>query len=74
MRLCKIQISTQTNNQIPNISEKNVSTNKNCILRKKSLKFQNPSFNILCKVPFWNKQKCGAGCPGKKAACLMGQP
>ena len=21
------------------------------------LKFQNPSFNILCKIAFWNKQK-----------------
>ena len=37
--------------------EKNVATNENCILRKMGLKFQNPSFNILCKIAFWNKQK-----------------
>ena len=37
--------------------EKNVATNENCILRKMGLKFQNSSFNILCKIAFWNQQK-----------------
>ena len=32
-------------------------TNENWILRKMNLKFQNPSFNILCKIAFWNMQK-----------------
>ena len=48
-----MQISSQKNNQN---WIKNVATNENCILRKMSLKFQNPSFNILCKIAFWNKQ------------------
>ena len=37
--------------------EKNVATNENCILRKMGLKFQNPSFNNLCKIALWIKQK-----------------
>ena len=43
--------------QIMKTREKNVATNKNCILRKMGLKFQSPSFNILFKIAFWNKQK-----------------
>ena len=43
--------------QIIKTREKNVATNENCILRKMGLKFQNPSFNILFKIAFWNKQK-----------------
>ena len=39
---CKYQLK-----QITKTREKNVATNENCILRKLSLKFQNPSFNIL---------------------------
>ena len=50
---CKYQLKLITKTR-----EKNVATNENYILRKKSLKFQNPSFNILCKIAFWNKQKC----------------
>ena len=37
--------------------EKNNATSENCIPRKMSSKFQNPGFNILCKIAFWNKQK-----------------
>ena len=37
--------------------KKNAATNEICILRKKGLKFQNPSFNILCKIVSRNKQK-----------------
>ena len=33
--------------QITKCREKDVSTNENCILKKKSLKFQNPSFNPM---------------------------
>ena len=43
--------------QIIKTREKNVATNENCILRKMGLKFQNPSFNILFKIAFGNKQK-----------------
>ena len=43
--------------QIIKTREKNVATNKKCILRKMGPKFQNPSFNILFKIAFWNKQK-----------------
>ena len=43
--------------QIIKTREKNVATSENCILRKMGLKFQNPSFNILFKIAFWNKQK-----------------
>ena len=75
---CKIQIPTQAHNQ--NLRQ-NVATNENCILRKMGLKFQNPSFSMLCKIAFWNKQKwlnkeliIWSRLPGKKAACLMGQP
>ena len=55
MRQCKMQISTQTDNQ--NYRKENVATNENCILRKMVLKFQNHSFNILYKIAFWNNQK-----------------
>ena len=54
--------------------EKNVATNENCILRKMGLKFQNPSFNILWKIAFWNNRSgwirswC---CSSKTAACLV---
>ena len=54
MRKCKIQISTQTDNQ--NKKKKKVATNGNRILRQMGLKFQNPNYNILCKAAFWNKQ------------------
>ena len=54
MRQFKMQIPTQTDNQN---KRKNVATNENCILRKMGLKFQNSSFNILCKIAFWDKQK-----------------
>ena len=43
--------------QIIKTREKNVATSENCILRKMGLKFQNPSFNILFKIAFWNKKK-----------------
>ena len=43
--------------QITKTTEKNSSTNENSILRKIVLKFQNPSFNILYKIAFWNKEK-----------------
>ena len=36
--------------QITKTREKNVATNEISILRKMILKFQNPSFNILCKI------------------------
>ena len=49
---CKYQLK-----QIIKTKERNVATNENCILKKIGLKLQNPSFNILCKIPFWNKQK-----------------
>ena len=48
------QMSTQADNR--NLCKK-VANNKNYILRKMGLKFQNPNFNILCKIAFWNKQK-----------------
>ena len=51
MRQFKIQISTQTD------QKKMLQTNENCILRKMGLKFRNPSFSILWKIAFWNKQK-----------------
>ena len=64
--------------QIIKTREKNVATSENCILRKMGLKFQNPSFNILFKIAFWNKKKrwirswlYGVGFPRKKVACLM---
>ena len=49
---CKYQLKqiTKTRGQI-------FATNENCFLRKMSLKFQNPSFSILCKIAFWSKQK-----------------
>ena len=50
----KVQISSQTDNQ--NYG-KNVATNENCVMRKMGLKFQKASFNILCKIAFWNNQK-----------------
>ena len=43
--------------QITKTKEKNAATNENCILEKMDLKFQNASFNILCKATFWNEQK-----------------
>ena len=36
--------------QIFKTREKNVAINENCILRKMGIKFQNPNFNILCKI------------------------
>ena len=39
--------------------EKIVANDENCIVRKTGLKFKNPSFKILTKIAFWNKQKCG---------------
>lgn len=41
--------------------QKNVPTIKNDILKKTGLKFQNPNWNILCKLQnsIWNKQKKG---------------
>ena len=50
---CKHQLK-----QIIKTREKNFATNENCILRKMALKFQDPNFNILCGITFWNKQKC----------------
>ena len=50
----KVQISSQTDNQN---YRKNVATNENCVMRKMGLKFQKASFNILCKIAFWNNQK-----------------
>ena len=41
---CKLQLK-----QTIKTREKYVATNENCILRKMDLKFQDPSFNILCK-------------------------
>ena len=74
---CKYQLKQITKTR----EKKNVATNENWILRKMGLKFQNPNFNILRKITFWNKQSGwirswlhGTGCPGKKAACLMRQP
>ena len=32
-------------------------TTENSILRKMGLTFQNPNFNILCRIAFWNRQK-----------------
>ena len=52
MKQFRMQISTQ--NRQPQL-EKNT-TNKNYILRKMGWKFQNPNFNNLCKIAFWNKQ------------------
>ena len=52
MKQFKMQISTQADNY-----RKNVAINKNYILRKMRLKFQNPNFNISSKIAFWNKQK-----------------
>ena len=49
---CKYQLKQITKKT----REKNAATNENCILRQIGLKFQNPSFNILCKGAFWNKQ------------------
>ena len=72
---CKYQLK-----QIAKTRKKNVTTNENCILRKIGLKFQNPSVNILCKIAFCNKSGWirswlyGAGCPGKKTACLVREP
>ena len=76
---CKYQLV-----QIAKTRERSVETNRNFILRKMDLKFQNPSFNILCKIAFWNKKTIisswisswsyGAGCPGKRAACFVEQP
>ena len=54
MRQFKMQISTQT---VIKTSVKNISFNENCILKKIGLKLQNPTFNSLCKIAFWNKQK-----------------
>ena len=42
---------TQTNNH--NLRE-NVATNKKYNLKKLGLKFENPKFNILCKLALWN--------------------
>ena len=49
----KMQISIQTDNQ--NQRKKMLQPMKTAS-RKMSLKFQNPSFNILCKTTLWNKQ------------------
>ena len=50
---CKYQLKL-----IIKTREKSAATSENYILRiKKSLKFQNPSFNILYKIAFWKKQK-----------------
>ena len=43
--------------QMTKTKEKNAATNYNCILKKMGLKFQNLSFNILCKIAFCDKQK-----------------
>ena len=37
---------------------KNIAANERYIVRKTGSKFQNPVFNILCKIAFWNKQMC----------------
>ena len=50
---CKFKLKQMTKTR----EKKHVATNENCILRKMGLKFQNPSFNILSKIAFWNKQK-----------------
>ena len=42
---CKFQLK-----QITKSREKNVATNKNCILRKMGLKFQNPSINPMQNI------------------------
>ena len=42
--------------QITKTRGKKVATNEKCILRKISLKFQNVSFKIFCKIAFLNKQ------------------
>ena len=55
MRQFKMQISTQIDKT--KTRKINVTTNENCILKKMSSKFKNPSFNILCEIAFWNKQK-----------------
>ena len=49
---CKYQLK-----QITKTRGENVATHKNCILRRMSSKFQNPSFKIFCKIAFLNKQK-----------------
>ena len=51
--LFEMQISTESYNH----KLKTNLTNKSYILGKMGLKFQNPVFNILCKIAFWNKQK-----------------
>ena len=43
--------------QITKTRGENVATNEKRILRKISLKFQNLSFKIFCKITFLNKQK-----------------
>ena len=73
----KMQISIQTDNQ--NQRRKMLQPMKTAS-RKMSLKFQNPSFNILCKITLWKSKVgwirswlYGASCSGEKAACLVGQ-
>ena len=47
MRQFKMQILTKTRKK----------KHENCVLREMGLKFQNLTFNILCKIAIWNKQK-----------------
>ena len=49
---CKYQLKQKTKTR-----GNNDAANKNCILRKMDLKFQNLKFKTLCKIHFWNKQK-----------------
>ena len=49
-----MQISTQTDKHNFN---KDVATNKKYILRKMTLKFQNPKFSNSYKMAFWDKKK-----------------
>ena len=73
----KMQISIQPDNQ--NQRKKMLQPMKTAS-RKMSLNFQNPSFNILCKITLWNKQNglnkeliIWSGLLRWKAACLVWQ-
>ena len=51
MKQFKMEILTHTDNKN---WRKNVATNKKLLSEKYGLRFQNPNFNILCKIAFWN--------------------
>ena len=41
-----------TSIRFPQLEKKNVATNRNYVLRKMDLKFENPNFSNLCKIAF----------------------